>query len=81
MAKMYDTKRNKYRWSQGEIVCVVEDAWFEVLDVLNSMGRIDGHDAEDQWLMKVEVRLKDLLGTLAEDPKSLQDEIDLQEIN
>jgi hypothetical protein len=74
MAKVYDKKNDKLAWSYSEIICPLEDAWFEVLDVLNT-NKLDGHDIDDQWLMKVELRMKDLLDTLSEKEYNLDEEL------
>lgn len=78
MAKVYNARKNDLRW-EDDIYCVVEDAWFEVLDVLNAK-KLDGHNMDDQWLMKVEMRLRDLMNTLAEDPMDMEQAIQYKEI-
>lgn len=67
MAKVYDTKQKKMVWVDDGITCAVEDAWFEVCDVL-AVNKLDGHDMYDQWLMKVEDRLHALLDVLGDEP-------------
>ena len=71
MAKVFNRKTKEIMW-EDDICCRVEDAWFEVLDVLNGK-RLDGHKRDDQWLMKVEMRLHDLINTLNEDPTPVED--------
>lgn len=46
MAKVYDTKQKKMVWVDDGITCAVEDAWFEVCDVL-AVNKLDGHDMYD----------------------------------
>lgn len=79
MAKVCSGRKHEIRW-EDDICAIVEDAWFEVLDVLNSKYRVDGHDTYDQWLMKVEFRLKDLIDTLNEDPTEIQDTLEYKQI-
>lgn len=67
MAKVYDTKQKKMVWVDDGIMCAVEDAWFEVSDVL-AVNKLDGHDMYDQWLIKVEDRLRALLDVLNAEP-------------
>jgi hypothetical protein len=65
MSKIYDGKMKKYRFVNDGLVCAVEDAWFEVSDIL-AENRLDGHDEYDQWLMKLGDRLGLLLDVLQE---------------
>ena len=73
MAKVYNTKTNSLRW-EDDISGVVEDAWFEITEIL-AVKKLDGHDMYDQWLMAVELRVKDLMDTLNDSPYTYEDMI------
>lgn len=63
MAKIYDRKKNEVYWSDSDIACVVEDAYFELSDFL-AVKKLDGHDRLDQWYMTVHAKLTELMGAL-----------------
>lgn len=65
--KAYDVKEKKMKWVDDGTICAIEDAWFEVCDVL-ATNKLDGHDTYDQWLMRVEDRLHALIDVLNCEP-------------
>ena len=67
MAKYYNVKNHEVYWSDSDIVCPLEDAWFELTDFL-ATKRLDGHDMQDQWYMLVERKMKELLEVLSSNP-------------
>ena len=72
--KVYNGVKHEMGWSSCDLYGRVEDAWFEVLDVINSK-RMDGHDMYDQWLILVERRINDLLTTLGSCPMTLTEQV------
>lgn len=68
MAKIYNSKEHEIYWSSSDVLCPVEDALWELRDIINAK-RMDGHMRMDQWYMKVELRLNDLLDALIECPR------------
>lgn len=46
MAKIYNGKTNEIMWSDLDIYCVVEDAYWELTDFL-ATKKLDGHDSRD----------------------------------
>lgn len=67
MAKFYNEKTNEIYWSDADIYCPLEDAWFQLLEFL-AVKKLDGHDVYDQWYMAVERKIRELLDVLAESP-------------
>lgn len=67
MAKFYDHANNNIYWSDEDIACVVEDAYFELSDFL-ALKRLDGHDICDQWYMAVHRKLSELMDVLDDSP-------------
>lgn len=67
MAKLYDKKKGEVIWSDSDIVCLVEEAYWELSDFL-AIKRLDGHDMTDQWYMNVHKKLDELLDVLMKNP-------------
>lgn len=67
MAKIYNHKTNTVFWSDSDIICAVEEAYWELSDFI-AVKRLDGHDRIDQWYMKVHAKLDELLDALTENP-------------
>lgn len=73
MGKVYSPKEKEILW-QDDITPIVEEAWFEICDIL-AVKKLDGHDIYDQWLMKVEIRLRDLVDALNSYDYKIDEEI------
>jgi hypothetical protein len=43
MAKVYNTKTNTIYWSDYDIACAVEEAYWELTEFL-ALKKLDGHD-------------------------------------
>ena len=46
MAKLYNKKEHKIYWSSDDIICPIEDAYFELTDFI-ALKKLDGHDVYD----------------------------------
>lgn len=73
MAKFYDKKKKDLVWSDCDISCVVEDAYWELSDFL-AIKKLDGHNINDQWYMAVHRKLGELIDILGESPIDELDE-------
>lgn len=73
MAKFYNAKTKEIYWTDADIYCPLEDAWFQLTDFL-ALKKLDGHDMNDQWYMAVERKMSELLTTLRECPIDELDE-------
>lgn len=73
MAHFYDRTKNDIYWTAEDIVCPLEDAYFELCNFL-ALKRLDGHDRRDQWYMKVHNKLDELLDALNEEPTDERNE-------
>lgn len=73
MAKVYDTKKHEVYWTASDIVCPLEETYWELLDFI-ATKRLDGHDMRDQWYMAVHSKLQELLDLLEKDPTDELDE-------
>lgn len=71
MAKVYNQKTHAIEW-EDDILCAVEDAYWEVEEVVEANKRTENHD-ELIWLVEVKTRLKDLMDTLAKHEYLLDD--------
>lgn len=69
MAVYYDKTTKKFTWTADDLYGVLEDEYWKLVQVL-AEDRLDGHDITDQWLMKVETRMRDLLDTLEKDTRT-----------
>lgn len=69
MAKFYNKKTNQILWGDDDIICPLEDAWSELREYI-ATKKLDGHDMYDQWLMKVEMKMDELLTVLVEEAPS-----------
>lgn len=66
MAKLYDGREHKIRYSLPvELYCALEDEYFELCEILAS-ERLDGHDRYDQWQMKLHIKMEELLDAMSE---------------
>lgn len=73
MAKYYDTATRKEVWSDCDIYCPLEDAYFELSDFI-AEKRLNGHDRRDQWYMLVHRKMEELLDVMKECPFDELDE-------
>ena len=73
MAKVYDTKKHEIYWTASDIVCPLEEVYWELLDFI-AVKRLDGHDRRDQWYMAVHAKMQELLDLLEKDPTDELDE-------
>lgn len=60
MAKVYNTKTNTIYWSDYDIACAVEEAYWELHEFL-ALKRLDGHDMQDQWYMAMAAKMDELI--------------------
>ena len=67
MAKLYHTGKNEIYWSDCEIVCPLEEEYFELSDFI-AVKRLDGHDKYDQWYMLVHAKMGELIDLLNQSP-------------
>lgn len=67
MAKIYNGKTNEIMWSDLDIYCVVEDAYWELTDFL-ATKKLDGHDSRDQWYMAMSNKLDELIELMGKCP-------------
>lgn len=67
MAKLYNKKTHDIYWTDSDIVCLVEEAYWELSDFI-AVKRLDGHDRIDQWYMNVHRKLDELLDVLVKNP-------------
>ena len=75
MAKVWNTKKHIIEW-EDDILCAVEDAYWEVEEILYSITKSQIVDHDDLvWLAEVKVRLKDLVDTLAKRDYDIDDQI------
>ena len=64
--KLYDAKERKIMYSLNpELYLLLEDEYLELFDILAS-NKLDGHDRHDQWMMKMEIKMAELLDTMRE---------------
>ena len=67
MAKLINKTTHDIYWSDEDIVCPLEDAYWELHDFI-AMKRLDGHDRTDQWYMLVCQKMDELLDALGNCP-------------
>lgn len=67
MAKLYNRKTKEIYWSDDDIICPIEDAYFELTDFI-AMKKLDGHDVFDQWYMRVQAKMGELLDLMNNSP-------------
>ena len=64
--KLFDLQQNKIRYSLNpDLYFILEDEYLELYEVL-ATSRLNGHDRYDQWMMKMEIKMKELLDTISE---------------
>lgn len=73
MAKLYDAKLHKIRYSlPADLYFAIEEAYFELSEVL-AVEKLDGHDRYDQWQMKLEMKMSELLDAINELDEETED--------
>ena len=66
MAKLYDARQHKIRYSlPADLFFALEEEYFELCEVL-ATERLDGHDRYDQWQMKLHIKMGELLDVMNE---------------
>ena len=67
MAKLYDKKKHEILWSDCDIACLVEEAYWELSDFI-AVKRLDGHDRTDQWYIAMHSKLNELIEVMGKCP-------------
>lgn len=71
--KLYDVKERKMVYSLNpELYLILEDEYMELFDILAG-SKLDGHMRYDQWMMKMEIKMKELLETMSELDEEIED--------
>lgn len=71
--KLYDTKERKVVYSLNpDLYLMLEDEYMELFDIL-AASKLDGHMRYDQWMMKMEIKMKELLDTMSELDEEVED--------
>lgn len=73
MAKYYNKKNHDIYWTDDDIACPLEEAYWELHDYI-AVKRLDGHDIIDQWYIKMDYKMAELIDIMAECPIDLTDE-------
>lgn len=64
--KLFDTKKRKIMYQLNpDLYFLLDDEYMELMDVLAS-ERLDGHDRLDQWMMKLAIKMEELLDVMGE---------------
>lgn len=64
--KLYSTKEGRILYALNpDLYFILEDEYMELFDILAS-SRLNGHNRFDQWMMKMEIKMKELLDTMSE---------------
>ena len=73
MAKLYDARQHKIRYSlPADLFFALEEEYFELSEVL-ATEKLDGHDRYDQWQMKLEIKMSELLDVMNELDEKVED--------
>lgn len=73
MAKLYDAKQHKIRYSlPADLYFTLEEEYFELCEIL-ATERLDGHDIYDQWEMKLHIKMGELLDVMNELDEKVED--------
>lgn len=67
MAKFYCKKDNKIYWDENGLYSQLEEDYYELTDFIAGK-KLDGHDSRDQWYMKVQLKMGELLNAMDECP-------------
>ena len=63
---LYNPRSREITYSvHPDLYFTLEDEYMELLDVL-AQNKLDGHDRYTQWMMKMEIKMKELLDTIGE---------------
>ena len=73
MAKYINKKNHDIYWSDDDIACAVEEAYWELHDFL-AVKRLDGHNAIDLWYMLIDQKLSELIDIMEKCPFDELDE-------
>lgn len=73
MAKLYDPKQHKIRYSLPvEVYFTIEEEYFELCEIL-ATEKLNGHDRYDQWQMKLHIKMGELLDAMNELDEKIED--------
>jgi hypothetical protein len=73
MAKLYDARQHKIRYSlPADLYFAIEEDYFELCEIL-ATERLDGHDRYDQWQMKLHLKMEELLDAMNELDEETED--------
>lgn len=73
MAKLYDVKAKKVRYSLPvDVYFALEEEYFELEEILAS-EKLDGHNRYDQWQMKLHLKMGELLDAMNELNEEFED--------
>lgn len=67
MAKLYNKKEHEIYWSDSDIACLVEEAYWELSDFI-AVKRLDGHNPIDQWYIAMHRKMSELIDVMGECP-------------
>ena len=73
MAKLYDARQHKIRYSlPADLYFAIEEDYFELCEIL-ATEKLDGHDRYDQWEIKLHIKLGELLDVMNELDEKIED--------
>lgn len=79
--KIYDKNEHKVVYDfSTDLYFTLEEEYMELLEVLAN-ARLNGHNRHDQWMMKMEIKMKELLDCMLELEREIQDAIDKPILN
>ena len=68
MAKLYNKKNHEVYWSDSDIACAVEEAFWELSDFIVLKKDLDGHMRDTQWYMAMYNKLDELIALMVKCP-------------